>query len=274
MTKEEFVKNALEEDIGRGDLFERTILPAPYSAYIASKDVGVFAGEEYARILFGLFNTQYEFLVKDGEEITHGQKLLELQGQNTDILKLERTLLNMLQHASGIASNAAIFAKLGAKYNVSALDTRKTRAGMRVFEKYAARVGGVKNHRFGLDDALMIKDTHLQAIDDLESYIQNARKNIPFTAKIEIECESVEVAKEAIALGVDIVMCDNMMPDDVKTVVNFKNKTNNKILLECSGNIDEKSFEEYAKTGVDAISIGKIIHQAVWLDFSMKGVRA
>ena len=272
MTKEEFVKNALDEDLGRGDLFERTILPAPYSAYVASKDVGVFAGEEYARILFGLFNTQYQFLVKDGEEIAHGQKLLELQGQNTDILKLERTLLNMLQHASGIASNAAIFAKLGAKYNVSALDTRKTRAGMRVFEKYAARVGGVKNHRFGLDDALMIKDTHLQAIDNLESYIQNARKIIPFTTKIEIECENVEAAKEAIALGADIVMCDNMTPDDVKTVVNFKNKTNNKILLECSGNIDEKSFEAYAKTGVDAISIGKIIHQAVWLDFSMKGV--
>ncbi len=271
MTKEEFVKNALYEDIGRGDLFERTIAFAPFEASVISKDEGVFAGREYAEALFSFFELKYEFLVSDGEKITKGQKLLSLRGKNTDILKLERTLLNILQHASGIASNARIFADLGEKYGVLALDTRKTRPGMRVFEKYAARVGGVKNHRFGLDDALMIKDTHLGAIDNLAEYIKNAQKNLPFTTKIELECESVEAAKEAICLGVDIVMCDNMQPSDVAIVVDYKNKVNSKILVECSGNIGVENFKEYAKTGVDAISIGKIIHQAVWLDFSMKG---
>ena len=142
---------------------------------------------------------------------------------------------------------------------------------MRVFEKYAARMGGVTNHRFGLDDALMIKDTHLKAIDDLGEYLKAARVCIPFTANIEVECESVEAAKEAIRLGVDIVMCDNMSPEGVAEVVAYKNEVNNKILIECSGNINLENFGLYAKSGADAISIGRIIHQSVWLDFSMKG---
>lgn len=271
MSIEEFVKNALAEDVGRGDLFERTIAPAAFEASVISKDEGVFAGQEYAKALLSLFELEYEFLASDGEKITKGQKLLSLSGKNTDILKLERTLLNILQHASGIASNARIFSDLGEKYGISVLDTRKTRPGMRVFEKYAARVGGVKNHRFGLDDALMIKDTHLKAIENLAEYIKNARKSLPFTANIEVECESVEAAMEAIRLGVDIVMCDNMQPADVAKVVAYKNETNSKILLECSGNIGVDNFKEYAHTGADAVSIGRIIHQAIWLDFSMKG---
>jgi nicotinate-nucleotide pyrophosphorylase (carboxylating) len=271
VSKLEFVQNALFEDIGRGDLFERTILPAIYRASVNSKADGIFAGREYATVLLGLFDLEYEFFVNDGDTIQKGERLLAINGLNTDVLKLERTLLNMLQHASGIASRARIFADMGAEFGVSVLDTRKTRPGLRIFEKDAARVGGVKNHRFGLDDALMIKDTHLKAIDDLAIYIKNARKKIPFTAKIEIECETVDAAKEAIRLGVDIVMCDNMLPEEVSTVVVFRNETDRKVLLECSGNIDETNFQRYAATGIDAISIGGIIHQAVWLDFSMKG---
>jgi len=271
VTKEEFVKNALAEDIGRGDLFERTIESAPFEAFVVSNDNGIFAGAEYAKSLLSLFSVEYEFFAKDGDRIEKGQKLLSLSGVNTDILKLERTLLNILQHASGIASNASIFADLGQKYGISVLDTRKTRPGMRLFEKYAAKTGGIKNHRFGLDDALMIKDTHLKAIKNLAEYIENARKNLPFTTKIEIECETAEAAMEAICLGADIVMCDNMSPDNIAKVVSYKNKMNSKILLECSGNIGIHNFKEYAETGADAISIGRIIHQAVWLDFSMKG---
>lgn len=271
MSREEFVKNALAEDVGRGDLFERTIQKEPYRAKVVSKEDGVFAGREYAEILLSRFELEAEFLALDGERITKGQTLLTLRGYNTDILKLERTLLNMLQHASGIATNAAVFAALADRHGIMALDTRKTRPGMRVFEKYAARVGGVTNHRFGLDDALMIKDTHLKAIKNLKEYIANARKTLPFTTKIEIECESVEAAREAIRLGVDIVMCDNMEPCAVSEVVEYRNGVNKKILIECSGNIDEHNFESYAKSGADAISIGKIIHKAVWLDFSMKG---
>lgn len=271
MNKREFVQNALAEDIGRGDLFERTIAAAPYEAYVVSKEDGVLAGVEYAMQLLSLFDVKYEFLANDGDEITKGQKLLNLRGLNTDILKLERTLLNMLQHASGIASEAHVFAKMGEEFGVSVLDTRKTRPGLRVFEKYAARVGGVKNHRFGLDDALMIKDTHLKAINDLAAYIKNARAKLPFTVNIEIECESVDAAAAAIGLGVDIVMCDNMTPQDVRLVVGLRDDMDKKVLLECSGNIDGKNFKDYAQTGVDAISIGRIIHQATWLDFSMKG---
>lgn len=271
MTKEEFVANALLEDIGRGDLFERTIKKEAYKAKVVSKEDGVFAGREYAEVLLSQFKIEAEFLVDDGEQIKSGQKLLSLGGCNTDILKLERTLLNMLQHASGIATKASSFAALGEKYGVVVLDTRKTRPGLRVFEKEAARAGGVINHRFGLDDALMIKDTHLKAIDDLAVYIKEARKKIPFTAKIEIECESVEAAKEAICLGADIVMCDNMSPAEVAEVCYFRDKSGKNVLLECSGNIDEKSFADFAKTGIDAISIGASIHQATWLDFSMKG---
>lgn len=271
MNKLEFVKNALAEDVGRGDLFERTVFPATYSAVVISKDEGVFAGMEYAKTLLSLFELEYEFLAFDGECISKGQKLLTLSGLNTDILKLERTLLNILQHASGIATNARVFADLGAKYGVKVLDTRKTRPGMRVFEKYAARVGGVTNHRFGLDDALMIKDTHLKAIADLAEYMKKARVVLPFTTKIEIECESVDAAKEAIGLGADIVMCDNMTPQEVAEVSLYRNSINSECLIECSGNIDEDNFGKYAESGTDAISIGRIIHRAVWLDFSMKG---
>lgn len=271
MNKYEFVKNALYEDIGRGDLFERTIIRAEYKANVISKDDGVFAGKEYAEVLLSMFELKAQFLANDGERIAKGQKLISISGYNTDILKLERTLLNMLQHASGIATKASGFAALGEEYGVAVLDTRKTRPGLRVFEKDAARAGGVTNHRFGLDDALMIKDTHLKAIDDLAIYIKEARKKIPFTTKIEIECESVEAAKEAICLGADIVMCDNMSPAEVAEVCDFRVKSGKNVLLECSGNIDEKSFADFAKTGIDAISIGALIHQATWLDFSMKG---
>lgn len=271
MNKYEFVQNALYEDIGRGDLFERTISKAGYRANVISKDDGIFAGKEYAEVLLSMFELDAEFSVNDGDIIRKGQKLLSISGYNTDILKLERTLLNMLQHASGIATSANVFAALAKEYGIKVLDTRKTRPGMRAFEKYAARVGGVTNHRFGLDDALMIKDTHLKAIGDLGEYMRRAKESIPFTSKIEIECESVEAAKEAIRLGADIVMCDNMSPDGVAEAVKYRDSLNNKILIECSGNINIENFALYAKSGADAVSIGRIIHQSVWLDFSMKG---
>lgn len=272
MNIKEFVQNALAEDVGRGDLFEATIEPSSYAANVIAKEDGVFAGEIYARELLSLFELKYEFFAHDGEQIKKGDKIVYIEGKNTDILKLERTLLNMLQHASGIATNAAFYAAIAAKHGVMLLDTRKTRPHLRVFEKHAVKAGGAQNHRLGLDDALMIKDTHRKAIKDMEAYIKNARKNIPFTAKIEIECESLVEVEEAIRLGADIIMCDNMNPSDVAKAVALKNKQNARILIECSGNIDKSNFEEYAKSGADAISIGAIIHKAVWLDFSMKGI--
>jgi nicotinate-nucleotide pyrophosphorylase (carboxylating) len=176
----------------------------------------------------------------------------------------------MLLHASSIATLTRKYVDIIAPYGVKLLDTRKTRPLLRVFEKYATRVGGAINHRMGLDDALMIKDTHLKTIENLKAYIQNARTKIPFTAKIEVEAETFETAKRAMEAACDIVMCDNMTPVQVQEVVAFRDANFPHILLEASGNISLATIESYAKTGVDAISSGSLIHQANWIDLSMK----
>jgi len=176
----------------------------------------------------------------------------------------------MMQHASGIATNVASYKKILQDSPLKLLDTRKTRPHLRIFEKYAIRCGGGNNHRMGLDDCLMIKDTHLKTIDDLKVFIKEAREKLPFTCKIEVESEDVEFAKFAMHCGADIVMCDNMSTEDIALVVAYKHSHFSHVLLEASGNITKENILEYAKSGVDAISSGSLIHQAVWLDFSMK----
>jgi nicotinate-nucleotide pyrophosphorylase (carboxylating) len=141
---------------------------------------------------------------------------------------------------------------------------------LRNFEKYATRIGGATNHRMGLDDALMLKDTHLKTIDNLEEFMVEARKKIPFTAKIEIEAEDFEMVQKAMKAGADIVMCDNMTPLQLTEVIAYKREYYPSILLEASGNISLETIESYAQTGVDAISTGSLIHQANWIDLSMK----
>ena len=196
--------------------------------------------------------------------------MAELEGKASILLSSERTFLNMLQHASGIATMANKYAKLIEGSGVVLLDTRKTRPQLRDFEKYASRVGGAINHRLGLDDCLMLKDTHLRTIDNLEEFVKKARKRISWVTKIEIECETFEQVKEAMHAGGDIIMCDNMTFEQIKEVVAFRNENYPHILLEASGNINLETIRSYASTGVDAISSGSIIHQATWLDFSMK----
>ena len=181
-----------------------------------------------------------------------------------------QTFLNLLQHASGIATNASKYAKLLEHSKVVLLDTRKTRPQLRDFEKYASRIGGAINHRLGLDDCLMLKDTHLKTITNLKEFILKARKRISWVTKIEIECETLSQVQEAMNAGADIIMCDNMNPLQIKEVVDFRNQQFPHILLEASGNITEKTIESFLDSGIDAISSGSIIHQATWLDFSMK----
>ncbi len=176
----------------------------------------------------------------------------------------------MMQHASGIATNVAKYQRIVQDFPIKLLDTRKTRPHLRIFEKYAIRCGGGSNHRMGLDDCLMIKDTHLKTIDDLKAFITEARQKLPFTCKIEVECEDIEFAKFAMQCGADVVMCDNMNPEDIATVVAYKTEYFPHVLLEASGNITKENIITYAKTGVDAISSGSLIHQATWLDFSMR----
>lgn len=265
-----FVKKALEEDVGRGDLFALVGKDSFASANIICKDVGVFAGKPYVKALCKMNKLDVKFYFDDGDALQKGDLVALIEGKSKNILRCERTILNLMQHASGIATNVARYKKMLEGYALKLLDTRKTRPHLRIFEKYAIRCGGGNNHRMGLDDCLMIKDTHLKTIDDLKIFIVEAREKLPFTCKIEIESEDVEFAKFAMQCGADIVMCDNMSHDDIKAVVAYKNNHFPHVLLEASGNITQENIVAYAKTGVDAISSGSLIHQAVWLDFSMK----
>jgi nicotinate-nucleotide pyrophosphorylase (carboxylating) len=267
---EEFIKAVIKEDIGRGDLFSRISESKEVSGYIIAKSSGVFAGQEYIEVFGKLFDIEFNLNVKDGDSFSKGEKLLTLRGDSKIILSLERSILNIVLHTSSIATLTREFVKIVKPYGVMLLDTRKTRPMLRELEKYAIRCGGGVNHRMGLDDCLMLKDTHLKTIDNLKEFMQEVREKIPFTSKVEIECESFADVKRAFEAGADIVMCDNMSIAQIKEVVSFRDKEYPHILLEASGNVTLESVEEIAKTGVDAISTGSSIHQSKWIDLSMK----
>lgn len=267
---EQFIREVLAEDVGRGDLYARVSEAVSASAKIIAKSDGVLAGEEYLRVLAQIEQFNITWHKHDGEPFTKGEVLMELSGDSHTLLRIERTLLNMLLHASSIATLTRKYVDLIAPYGTKLLDTRKTRPLLRNFEKYATRIGGATNHRMGLDDALMLKDTHLKTITNLENFMEEARRKIPFTSKIEIEAEDFEMVKKAMKVGADIVMCDNMSPEQLGEIVAFKRENYPSVLLEASGNITLETIESYAKSGVDAISTGALIHQANWIDLSMK----
>jgi len=267
---EAFVLATLAEDVGRGDLYALVEPSVESSARIIAKSDGVVAGVEYINSLALLENFEITWNILDSQIFQKGDILANIKADSHTLLRVERTVLNMLLHASSIATLTKKYVDIIEPYGVKLLDTRKTRPQLRVFEKYATRCGGAVNHRMGLDDSLMIKDTHLKTIEDLNSYIKKARKKIPFTAKIEVEAESFEIAKDAFSADADIVMCDNMTPSEVEEVVKYRDENFKHILLEASGNISLQTIESYAKTGVDAISSGSLIHQANWIDLSMK----
>ncbi len=270
INQREFVKAVLQEDIGRGDLFARIAKAKTIKAYIIAKSNGVFAAKEYLEAIADEFNIEFDFLVDDGDSFKKGEKLLYIKGNSVDILSLERTIMNITLHASSIATLTQKYVQKIAPYGVKLLDTRKTRPLLREFEKYAIRCGGGINHRMGLDDCLMLKDTHLKTIKDLKAFMQEVRRKIPFTSKVEIECESFEDTKRAFEAGADIIMCDNMSLEEMEKVVAFRNKNYPHILLEASGNVTLETIEAIAQTGVDAISTGSTIHQAQWIDLSMR----
>ncbi|MBL4867486.1 MAG: carboxylating nicotinate-nucleotide diphosphorylase [Pseudomonadales bacterium] len=267
---EQFVREALAEDVGRGDLYALVEPAVPASAKIIAKSDGIVAGVKYIDVLCEIEKFEITWLKNDGESFVKGDVLATLNADSHTLLRCERTVLDMLLHASSIATLTNKYVKLIEPYGVKLLDTRKTRPLLRVFEKYATRTGGAVNHRMGLDDSLMIKDTHLKTIKNLKDYIINARKSIPFTAKIEVEVENFEIARRAFEAECDIVMCDNMTPEQVAEIVVFRDKNFPHILLEASGNISLKTIEMYAQTGVNAISSGSLIHQSNWIDLSMK----
>lgn len=270
MLKETFLQALLAEDVGRGDLFSRIGTSKPIRAYIMAKSAGVFAGEEYVETFAKMYDLSLDWKVKDGSRFNKGETLLYISGDSKKILSLERSILNMVLHASSIATLTAQYVDAIKDTGVKLLDTRKTRPLLREFEKYAVRCGGGINHRMGLDDCLMLKDTHLQTIDDLDIFMKEVRQKIPFTSKVEIECESLSMVEKAMYAGADIVMCDNMTVEAMKEVVAYRNENYPHVLLEASGNVTLETVKSIAETGVDAISSGAMIHQANWIDLSMK----
>ena len=270
MNIERFIEQALAEDVGRGDLYARVSEAVEASAKVIAKSDGVLAGVLYVDTLAKMESLYVKWFVKEGELFRQGDVIAHFSGDSHTLLRAERTILNLLLHASSIATLTRRYADAVAPYGTKLLDTRKTRPMLRDFEKYATRIGGAVNHRLGLDDCLMLKDTHLRTIRDLDAFMAAARRNIPFTAKIEIEAETFEMAKKAMAVEADIVMCDNMTPEQLGEVVAYRDAHFPHIKLEASGNISLTTIETYAATGVDAISTGSLIHQANWIDLSMK----
>ncbi|MCI7047766.1 MULTISPECIES: carboxylating nicotinate-nucleotide diphosphorylase [Helicobacter] len=267
---DDFLRATLKEDMGKGDLYSRIENNIAVESYIIVKEDGILSGRIYVERLCELLGIEVEFSLKDGEAFCKGTKIATFKGKMSAILGAERTILNLLQHSSGIATLTNKYVKALEGTQCVLLDTRKTRPLLRDFEKYSTRNGGAINHRFGLDDCLMLKDTHLSRILSLSKFIQEIREKIPFTTKIEVECENILQAKEALESRIDILMCDNMEAAAIKEVVKMRDLIAPNVLLEASGNITLANLKEYAKSGIDAISSGAIIHQATWIDMSMR----
>ena len=275
MLKETFLKALIAEDLGRGDLFSRISISKPIRAYIIAKSDGVFAGQEYIEVLAKMYDLTLDWKVSDGDPFNKGDTLLFISGDSKIILSLERSILDMALHASSIATLTAKYVNVIKDTGVKLLDTRKTRPLLREFEKYAVRCGGGINHRMGLDDCLMLKDTHLQTIDDLGTFMKEVRQKIPFTSKVEVECETLDMAKVAMKAGSDIVMCDNMSIEETKSVVAYRNENYPHILLEASGNVTLETIEMIAKTAIvppciDAVPKPRIAQRRIFEFFRVE----
>ncbi|MDM0466791.1 carboxylating nicotinate-nucleotide diphosphorylase [Clostridium perfringens] len=270
---EENVKRALNEDLQYGDITTESVVLDHKIAKvdIIAKEKGVIAGTEVFKMVFKILgDVEVNFSVNDGEEVEEGQHFGEVFGDAKKILMGERVALNYMQRMCGIATLTREFVERLEGIKVKLLDTRKTTPNMRIFEKYAVKVGGGTNHRFGLNDGVMIKDNHIEAAGGIKNAVSLARKNSPFVRKIEVEVESIEQLKEALEAKADIIMLDNM---DIKTLKEAVKLIDNRVEVEASGNVTLDNIREIAKTGVDFISTGAVTHSFKVLDISMKNFR-
>jgi len=260
----------LKEDIGFGDITTEAIIPKGINieAEIIAKEKGILAGIEEVKRILSYFNLKYKSYFDDGDEINKDDVIMKISGDARSILKIERTLLNILMRMSGIATLTRKLVKKARGVKIAG--TRKTTPGFRYFEKKAIEIGGGDPHRYNLSDCILIKDNHI-AIVGLEEAIIRAKK-ASFTKKIEIEVSDVEDAIKACELGVDIVMLDNLSPDKVKEVLDELKKRNlrEKVIVEISGGITLENIEEYAKLKPDVISLGYLTTNSKWLDMSLK----
>lgn len=266
---------ALKEDITSEDISTNAVMPAKKQGQVEliCKQDGIIAGLEVFQRVFELLDetTQVNFYVKDGEEVKKGQLMAILTGDIRVLLSGERTALNYLQRMSGIATYTNSVAKLLKGTKTQLLDTRKTTPNMRIFEKYAVRVGGGHNHRYNLSDGILLKDNHIGAAGGIKEAISMAKDYASFVRKIEVEVENLDMVKEAVEAGADIIMLDNMSIEDMKEAVAF---IAGRAKTECSGNVTKENIKNLTDIGVDYISSGALTHSAPILDISLKNLHA
>ena len=272
------LQDALAEDIGTGDITTLSTVPPERTIsgrYIAKED-GVLCGLELVARAFALLDASIAFkpLKRDGDAVRKGDLVATVSGNARAILTGERVGLNLLQHMSGVASQTARAVAAVAGTGAKIVDTRKTTPGLRVLDKYAVRAGGGGNHRFGLSDGVLIKDNHIVAAGGIAEAVAAARARAPHSLRVEVEVETLEQLREALATGADIIMLDNMSVEDMREAVRI---VDGRALTEASGNMGDKSDAELravAETGVDLISIGALTHSVRALDISLKFDRA
>lgn len=268
---DDILKLALREDIGTGDITTESTIAADATItgdFISRVD-GVVCGTFVAARCFELVDPTIVFtpIKKEGEAVKAGESIATVSGNARSILTAERTALNMMQRMCAIATTSAYYNDLVKDYPATVVDTRKTTPGLRALEKYAVKTGGCGNHRFCLSDGVLIKDNHIKAAGGVTAAIQAARKNVPFVLKIEIECDTLEQVKESVEAGADIIMLDNMTPEQMTQAVKF---INGRALVEASGNMHKRDIREVAACGVDIISIGGLTHSVAAMDISLE----
>lgn len=264
------VELALEEDVFSGDITSLTTIPIHTrgNGMIHMKADGIVSGIEVAKAVFRQIDADLNITqrAKDGQRVHKGDIILELEGSLRSILTGERVALNFMQRMSGIATKTNRMVTLVQDFPVTIVDTRKTTPLLRILEKQAVRDGGGKNHRFGLYDAVMIKDNHIKAAGGITAAVKSAREQIPHTMKIEVEVENLQQLMEALESRCDIIMLDNMSPDIMKQAVEI---IAGRAISEASGGVSEHNIVEVAKTGVDYISLGSLTHTIESLDISL-----
>lgn len=275
MNADDLILMALREDISSEDVTTNSVMPdyCEGEVDLICKEDGVIAGLDVFKRVFELLDetTQVTFFCKDGDFVTKGTKIGFVHGDIRVLLSGERTALNYLQRMSGIATYTRAVSDLLKGSKTKLLDTRKTTPNMRIFEKYAVKVGGGHNHRYNLSDGILLKDNHIGAAGSVANAVKMAKAYAPFVRKIEIEVEDLAMLKEALDAGADIIMLDNMSIEDMKEAVRL---CAGKAETECSGNVTKENIAKLVDIGVDYISSGALTHSAPILDLSLKNLHA
>ena len=269
------ILSALQEDITSEDISTNSVMPHYQlgEVELICKEDGVIAGLDVFKRVFTLLDegTEVTFNCKDGDQVRKGERLGIIRGDIRVLLSGERTALNFLQRMSGIATYTRKIADLLEGTKTKLLDTRKTTPNMRVFEKYAVKVGGGYNHRYNLSDGILLKDNHIGAAGGVKEAVQMAKEYAPFVRKIEIEVENLDMLREALEAGADIIMLDNMNVEDMREAVKL---CASKAETECSGNVTKENVAKLVDIGVDYISSGALTHSSPILDLSLKNLHA